>query len=138
MKEITNETKNGNEENQAISLECFIEAFNAEDGLKRCNGNREFYYKVIGKILNDDEKQQGFRTAVESGNMKDIETHAHLLKGIYGSLGLRELYDASQAIFERVQELEELSDRSSIQPLYETYASAFEKARDMYGRISNQ
>ena len=65
---------------------------NTDDALARCMGNEMFYFKLIGKVLED----KNFDALFESISVKDFDKAfeaAHTLKGVLGNLSLTPIYD---------------------------------------------
>ncbi|MBR3056594.1 MAG: Hpt domain-containing protein [Clostridiales bacterium] len=65
---------------------------NTDDALARCMGNEAFYFRLIGKVLED----KNFNLLEESILAKDFDKAfeaAHTLKGVLGNLSLTPIYD---------------------------------------------
>ena len=70
-----------------------------DDGLSRCLGNEGFYFKLIGKVIDDSN----FQTLEESVAAKDLDKAfeaAHSLKGVLGNLALTPIYEPVYEITE--------------------------------------
>ncbi len=94
-----------------------LKAFGADtdDALARCMGNEAFYFKLIGKVLDD----KNFEVLEQAINAKDLDKAfeaAHSLKGVLGNLSLTPVYDP-------VNEMTELL-RSRNDVDYTTYLKA--------------
>ena len=60
---------------------------NVEEGLARCMNNEDFYLKLVGMVLPDDQ----LGNLAEALAAKDLDCAfgiAHTLKGMYGNLAL--------------------------------------------------
>lgn len=90
------------------------------DGLMRCMGNEEFYFKLIRKVI-EDKNFDALNSAIESGNLDLAFEAAHSLKGVLGNLALKPLYDP---VFEITELL-----RSRIEVDYKPYLEIIEKKR---------
>ena len=70
-----------------------------DDGLARCMGNEGFYFKLIGKVMED----KNFQTLEEAVAVKDLDKAfeaAHSLKGVLGNLALTPIYEPVYEITE--------------------------------------
>lgn len=76
-----------------ITIEA-LKAFGADtdDGLARCMNNQDFYFKLIGKAL-DDKNFKALEDALEIRDLKAAFEAAHSLKGVLGNLALTPLYE---------------------------------------------
>jgi HPt (histidine-containing phosphotransfer) domain-containing protein len=79
---------------------------NTDDGLSRCMGNEAFYFKLIGKVI-DDKNFQMLEDAVASKDLDKAFDAAHSLKGVLGNLALTPVY---QPIYEITELLRERKD----------------------------
>lgn len=69
------------------------------DGLARCMGNEGFYFKLIGKVMEDNN----FGVLEEAVASKDLDKAfeaAHSLKGVLGNLALTPIYEPVYEITE--------------------------------------
>ena len=76
---------------------------NTDDALTRCMGNEAFYFKLIGKVLEDPY----FNVLEESIEKKDLDKAfeaAHSLKGVLGNLSLTPIFDPVCEITELLRE----------------------------------
>ena len=94
-----------------------LEAFGADtdDALARCMGNEAFYFKLIGKVL-DDKNFEVLEQAIHAKDLDKAFEAAHSLKGVLGNLSLTPVYDP-------VNEMTELL-RSRNDVDYTTYLKA--------------
>ena len=79
---------------------------NTEEGLTRCMGKEDFYFKLIQMGLADPNYGRLEQTLGE----KDLEgafEAAHALKGVAGNLSLTPLYEAISEITERLRARED-------------------------------
>lgn len=70
-----------------------------DDGLARCMGNEGFYFKLIGKVMED----KNFQMLEEAVAVKDLDKAfeaAHSLKGVLGNLALTPIYEPVYEITE--------------------------------------
>ena len=63
-----------------------------DDGLSRCLGNEAFYFKLIGKVI-DDKNFQVLEDAIASKDLDSAFDAAHSLKGVLGNLALTPIYE---------------------------------------------
>ena len=77
-----------------------------DDGLSRCMGNEAFYFKLIGKVI-DDKNFQMLEDAVASKDLDKAFDAAHSLKGVLGNLALTPVY---QPVYEITELLRERKD----------------------------
>ena len=92
-----------------------------DSGLTRCMGNEGFYFKLIGKAVEDNT----FKALEDAISGKDLDAAfeaAHSLKGVMGNLALTPIY-------EPVNEMTELlRKRSDID--YAPYLKTISEKRD--------
>ena len=62
------------------------------DGLSRCLGNEDFYFKLIRKVL-EDKNFDVLEKAIESKDLDSAFDAAHSLKGVLGNLAIKPIYD---------------------------------------------
>ena len=72
---------------------------NTDDGLTRCMGNEAFYFKLIGKVI-DDKNFQALEEAVAAKDLDAAFDAAHSLKGVLGNLALTPIYEPVYEITE--------------------------------------
>ena len=77
-----------------------------DDGLSRCMGNEAFYFKLIGKVI-DDKNFQALEDAVAAKDLDKAFDAAHSLKGVLGNLALTPVY---QPVYEITELLRERKD----------------------------
>lgn len=77
-----------------------------DDGLSRCMGNEAFYFKLIGKVL-EDKNFQALEDAVAAKDLDKAFDAAHSLKGVLGNLALTPIY---QPVYEITELLRERKD----------------------------
>ena len=79
---------------------------NTDDGLARCMGNEAFYFKLIGKVI-DDKNFQALEDAVAAKDLDAAFDAAHSLKGVLGNLAITPIYEP---VFEITELLRERKD----------------------------
>ena len=77
-----------------------------DDGLSRCMGNEAFYFKLIGKVI-DDKNFRALEDAVAAKDLDAAFDAAHSLKGVLGNLALTPVYEP---VFEITELLRERKD----------------------------
>lgn len=77
-----------------------------DDGLSRCMGNEAFYFKLIGKVV-EDKNFQVLEDAVAAKDLDAAFDAAHSLKGVLGNLALTPVYEP---VFEITELLRERKD----------------------------
>ena len=92
-----------------------------DDGLTRCMGNEGFYFKLIGKVV-EDKSFSCLEEAVAAGDLDKAFDAAHSLKGVLGNLALTPIY---QPVFEITELLRAKSDAD-----YEEYIKVISAKRD--------
>ena len=70
-----------------------------DDGLSRCMGNEAFYFKLIGKVI-EDKNFQALEDAVAAKDLDKAFEAAHSLKGVLGNLALTPIYEPVYEITE--------------------------------------
>lgn len=76
---------------------------NTDEGLSRCMGNEAFYFKLIGKVV-DDKNFQALEEAVAAKDLEKGFEAAHSLKGVLGNLALTPIYEPVYEITELLRE----------------------------------
>lgn len=76
---------------------------NTDDGLTRCMGNEAFYFKLIGRVV-DDKNFQALEDAVAAKDLDAAFDAAHSLKGVLGNLALTPIYEPVYEITELLRE----------------------------------
>lgn len=80
---------------------------NTDDGLTRCMGNEAFYFKLIGKVI-DDKNFQALEDAVAAKDLDAAFDAAHSLKGVLGNLALTPIYEPVYEITELLRERKDI------------------------------
>lgn len=78
-----------------------------DDGLTRCMGNEAFYFKLIGKVI-DDKNFQALEDAVAAKDLDAAFDAAHSLKGVLGNLALTPVYEPVYEITELLRERKDI------------------------------
>ncbi len=77
-----------------------IEGINASAGLLHCNGNADFFRKLLSKFYNNNlDTADKIRTAMNAGDAEQSRRLAHSLKGVAGNIG-------AEAVFQQAGVLE--------------------------------
>lgn len=74
-----------------------------DDGLTRCMGNEAFYFKLIGKVV-EDKNFSLLENAISEKNLDTAFEAAHSLKGVLGNLALTPIYEPVYEITELLRE----------------------------------
>ena len=80
---------------------------NTDDGLTRCMGNEAFYFKLIGRVV-DDKSFQALEDAVAAKDLDAAFDAAHSLKGVLGNLALTPIYEPVYEITELLRERKDI------------------------------
>ena len=72
---------------------------NTDDGLTRCMGNEGFYFKLIGKVV-EDKNFAALESAIAEKDLDAAFEAAHSLKGVLGNLALTPIYEPVYEITE--------------------------------------
>ena len=91
---------------------------NTDDGLSRCMGNEAFYFKLIGKVI-DDKNFQMLEDAVASKDLDKAFDAAHSLKGVLGHLALTPVYQPVYEITELLRERKDIDYSEYIKTISE-------------------
>ena len=87
-------------EASVAEIEETVEAFRAEDLLRRCQGDKKFAGRVLTKFQKRlPEDLQAIERAAAAGDREAVKKHAHQLKGCAGNVGAMRL-NACAAILE--------------------------------------
>ena len=81
-----------------------LEAYGADvkSGLARCMGIKDFYLKLVGMEL-EDENFERLDRALAARDTREAFEAAHALKGAVGNLGLTPLYGPLSEITEKLR-----------------------------------
>ena len=72
---------------------------NTTEGLERCCGNQALYLRLVNMVPSE-KNFEGFKTALEAGDLDSAFQSAHALKGVLGNLSLTPMYKKSVEITE--------------------------------------
>ena len=70
-----------------------------DEGLGRCLGNEELYFKLV-RMIPDDANFEGLKEAVSAGDLDKAFEHAHALKGVLANLSLTPIAEKASEITE--------------------------------------
>ena len=76
---------------------------NTDEGLTRCMGNEGFYFKLIGKVV-EDKNFAALESAIAEKDLDAAFEAAHSLKGVLGNLALTPIYEPVYEITELLRE----------------------------------
>lgn len=91
---------------------------NTAEGLERCLSNEQFYFRLIKKCMQDDTCEK-LRDALEANDLNSAFALAHTLKGVYGNLALKPLFDITNAMTELLRNREQRDYSGMISDLLE-------------------
>ena len=86
---------------------------NVDEGLGRCFNKEDFYLKLVGMELMDQNFGR-LDAAIAAGDARAAFEAAHGLKGAVGNLALTPLYTPISAITEQLRGQSEMSDVSAL------------------------
>ena len=72
---------------------------NTDEALTRCMGNEGFYFKLIGKAV-EDKNFDALEEAIAAHDLDAAFDAAHSLKGVMGNLALTPIYEPVYEITE--------------------------------------
>lgn len=101
---------------------------NADEGLTRCMGNEGFYFKLIGKVV-EDKNFAALESAIAERDLDAAFEAAHSLKGVLGNLALTPIYEP---VYEITELLRARSDIDYV-PFLKTIS---EKRNELIGMIN--
>lgn len=70
-----------------------------DSGLGRCLNNEDFYLRLVGMAISDDQFDK-LREAVEKGDLDKGFEHAHALKGVLANVSLTNVLEPIKEITE--------------------------------------
>jgi two-component system sensor histidine kinase/response regulator len=111
------------------ALPDHLPGFEIAAGLKRLQGNRKLYRKLLVDFVNNyAEAGQQIREDITAGNFQQAHEHVHSLKGVAGNLEARLLLAATMAVEDLVKGV----DAGSVLPVQvlEPELNQLEKALD--------
>ena len=91
-------------------------SIDADEGLKRVNGNTKVYYKLLsGYAESNKDVIEVIKRKIKEKNWDDALRIAHTLKGVSGSIGVKDVFELSEKIEfklknKNIQGIEELFD----------------------------
>ena len=94
-----------------------------DDGLSRCLGNEDFYFKLIGKVV-EDKNFACLEESIAAGDLDKAFDAAHSLKGVLGNLALTPIFNPVCELVELLRGKKEMVDTGT---LVETILSEREK-----------
>lgn len=96
-----------------------LEAYGADvkAGLARCMGMEDFYVRLVGMAL-ADENFEKLNRALSAHNSREAFEAAHALKGTTGNLGLTPLYAPLSEITERLRGVNAAVDLGELEDKY--------------------
>ena len=97
-----------------------------EEGLKRCVNNQAFYLNMVEKAAGDSTFEK-LLAAMNAGQLEEAFEAAHALKGVYGNLAIKPLY-------EPVSELTEFL-RARTQMDYTEYVTALKCQKEKLDQL---
>lgn len=78
---------------------------NYKETLERFCGNETIYKKFLKRFL-EDSTYLNLEQAWEKHDYEEIEKNAHTLKGVAGNLGLTNLFNSSNNLFQTIKKRE--------------------------------
>ena len=91
---------------------------NTEEGLSRCLGKEEFYFKLI-RMAMEDHNFDRLEQSLKEQDLTAAFEAAHALKGVAGNLALAPLFDALSEITEPLRAKEEADYPALLQAVQE-------------------
>ena len=93
-------------ESDAIAALSAIDGFDAESGLKRVMGKRDFYEQLVRGFAEGDEAKSvaAIRDLLAHSDEDAAERTAHSLKGVAGTLGAEELRSRAEGLEAAIRE----------------------------------
>ena len=104
---------------EMLTMEA-LEAYGADikTGLSRCMGMKDFYLRLVGMQLKDENFDKLTRALAEKNTREAFEA-AHALKGAVGNLALTPLFNPVNEMTERLRNADGPVDVSDLLPAYE-------------------
>lgn len=99
-----------------------------EEGIARCMGNEEFYYKLVNMLLDGDSFDK-LHEAIEANDLKKGFEIAHALKGMVGNTSLTNL---NRPILEMTEALRH-EEQIDYGPLLAEMDEELKKLKDLRG-----
>lgn len=91
---------------------------NTEEGLTRCMGNEDFYFRMI-RMAMEDRNFGRLEETLENRDLAGAFEAAHALKGVAGNLSLTPLFEALSNITEPLRAREEADYPALLQAVRE-------------------
>ncbi|MBU1170522.1 MAG: response regulator [Proteobacteria bacterium] len=81
-----------------------LKGIDVEQGLSRVAGNRELYEKLLRKFHQNNQKvEEDIRAAMTHEDDKNVQSLAHMVKGVAGNLGMMELFSSAGQLEDAVK-----------------------------------
>jgi HPt (histidine-containing phosphotransfer) domain-containing protein len=94
----------------------------ADEALVRFNGNKSIYVKLLKRFIEINVKiKDNAENVVNSGNLKDIFIFFHSLKGGFGNLSAKKLYEKSVEMENYARNNDLISLKYELDSFYEKY-----------------
>ena len=91
---------------------------NVEEGLARCLGKEDFYFKLINMAIKDPGFEK-LHNAIAAGDLDAAFDAAHALKGVTGNLSLTPLFDPIAEMTELLRARKEVDYQPYLQIISE-------------------
>lgn len=116
-----------NEENTNRKL------INIEESLERFGGMKDLYDELAIMFLNDQSYSNELLLSLLNKNDKDkAASLVHKLKGVAGTLGLEQLFDASKALNDFLHNKIEGNEKELVDAVISTYDITVKKLKELY------
>lgn len=106
------------------------EVLNSEEGLSKLGHDQQLYSEILHDFLEKhDQTVNSLRNSLASGDRKQAQTLAHLLKGVAGTIRAEKLAQQSQLLFSLLNESDpaESDEQEALRRLESTYAQTIKQ-----------
>ena len=105
-------------------MRCQVEyvILDVDEALARLNGNKAIYVKLLKRFIEINSRlKESTENVVNTENMKDIFIFFHSLKGGFGNLSAKKLYEKTVKIEQYARNNDLASLKSELSEFYEQF-----------------
>ncbi|MDR1673987.1 MAG: Hpt domain-containing protein [Oscillospiraceae bacterium] len=101
---------------------------NEEEGITRLAGNKDFYYKLLRKVV-DSKEISGLKQAIKEKDAVKAAEFAHAIKGVSGNLSLTLLFQQSGILTEALRK--GIIDREMCRKFFHCYDKTVSAVKEL-------
>lgn len=106
---------------------------NIEESLERFGGMKDLYDELALMFLNDKSySNELLLSFLSKGNKDEAASLVHKLKGVSGTLGLEQLFDASKALNDFLHNRTDGNEKELVDAVISSYDITVKKLKELY------